>query len=86
MKGTRMPEKKYTQIAVTPTTQKKISILAAVIGPSIYELVESWTNEAWEKAKEDGLVTDAMIQSQEKPSPSEKKTNRTASARVAVAA
>jgi hypothetical protein len=65
--------KKYTHVGVTPQTQKKISILAAVIGPSIYELVESWTNNAWDKAKQDGLVTDAMIQPQEKPSPSEKK-------------
>ena len=66
--------KKYTHIGVTVPTQKKISILAAVIGPSIYELVESWANDAWEKAKKDGLVTDAMIQSTEKTSPSEKKT------------
>jgi len=80
-----MAEKKYTQIAVTPPTQKKISILAAVIGPSIYELVESWADEAWEDAKKAGLVTDAMIQSQEKPSPSEKKRNP-ASARVALVA
>ena len=66
--------KKYTQIAVIPSTQKKLSILAAVIGPSIYGLVETWTNEAWQEAKEKGLVTDAMIQSQDKPSPSEKKS------------
>ena len=65
--------KKFTQIAVTPPTQKKLSILAAVIGPSIYELVETWTNEAWDKARKDGLVTDAMIQARETQSPSEKK-------------
>lgn len=68
-----MAEKKYTQIAVTPQTQKKISILAAVIGPSIYELVETWTDEAWAEAKKAGMVTDAMIQSPDKPSPSSKK-------------
>jgi hypothetical protein len=66
--------KKYTHIGVTVPTQKKISILASVIGPSIYELVESWTDEAWAKAKKDGLVTDAMIQSPEKQPPSEKKS------------
>jgi hypothetical protein len=49
--------KKYTQIGVTVPTQKKISILAAVIGPSIYELVETWADEAWQEAKEKGLVT-----------------------------
>jgi hypothetical protein len=75
--------KKYTHVGVTVQTQKKISILASVIGPSIYELVESWTNDAWEKAKRDGLVTDAMIQSQEKPTPSEKKRSA-ASAREIV--
>jgi len=77
--------KKYTQISVTPPTHKKVSILAAVIGPSIYELVEAWADEAWEKAKKDGRVTDAMIQSQEKPSPSEKKRTA-ASTRIALAA
>ena len=66
--------KKYTHIGVTVPTQKKISILASVIGPSIYELVESWADDAWNKAKEEGLVTDAMIQSPEKPSLSEKKS------------
>lgn len=80
-----MAEKKFTQIAVTPQTRQKVSILAAVIGPSIYELVESWTDQAWEEAKKKGQVTDAMIQSPDKPSPSEKK--RTAqSAEIALAA
>ena len=66
--------KKFTQVSITPQTQKKIVILAAVVGPSIYALVESWADQAWEQAKKDGLVTDAMIQSQDKPSPSEKKS------------
>lgn len=78
--------KKYTQIAVTPLTQKKVSILAAVIGPSIYELVEAWADEAWQKAKADGLVTDAMIQSQDKPSPTEKKTKNALTREIALEA
>jgi hypothetical protein len=78
--------KKFTQIAVTPQTQKKLSILAAVIGPSIYELVEAWTDAAWEKAKTDGLVTDAMLQSRNKPSPSEKKSPVASAREVALTA
>lgn len=83
-----MAKKRFTQIGVLPETQKKLSVLASTVGPSIYELVEIWTNEAWEKARKDGLVTDTllkMIQSQINPSPVEKK--RTArSGQVAVAA
>lgn len=82
MKGKRMAEqpKKYTHVGVLVQTQKKISILSSIQGENIYELVEAWADEAWEKAKKDGLVTDAMIQPQEQ-SPSEKKT-KNAPARV----
>ena len=76
---------KQTHVAVLPRTQKQLSILSKVRGPFIYELVGAWADEAWEKAKKDGLVTDAMIQPQDKPSPSEKKS-RVASAQMILAA
>ena len=68
--------KKYTHLAVLVQTQKKVSILSSVTGESILDLVEAWADEAWEKEKKNGIVTDAMIQS-----PVEKKN--LASARVA---
>ena len=72
--------KKYTHLAVLVQTQKKVSILSSVTGESILDIVEAWADQAWEKAKKDGLVTDAMIQPQ---SPTEKKTkSQNAQARV----
>ena len=67
-------QKQTTHIAVTIETQRKLSILKSVQGPKvyIYELVGAWTDEAWEKAKKAGLVTDAMLKTQLNP-PSEKK-------------
>lgn len=63
--------KRYTHVGVLVETQKKISILASVTGENIYDLVALWTDQAWEKAKEEGVVTDAMVQS---PSPIQKKS------------
>jgi len=77
--------KKYTHLAVLVKTQKKVSIIASVTGESILDLVESWADKAWEDAKKDGLVTDAMIQSPE-PSPSKKKLERAISARQIILA
>jgi hypothetical protein len=76
--------KKHTHIAVLLQTQKKISILASIEGENMYDLVALWADAAWDKAKKEGLVTDAMIQSQEK-SPSKQKKSAITRA-IAVAA
>lgn len=56
---------KFTHIGVKEDTQKKISILAKVANGgqrmNIYDLVDTWANDAWEEAKQAGVVTDAMI-------------------------
>ena len=52
---------KQTHTNVLPETKRKLEILRGVRGLYGYELIEGWTNEAWEKAKKEGLVTDAMI-------------------------
>jgi hypothetical protein len=54
-------EKKFTHVGVEVQTQKKISILAKVEGENIYDLVALWAEEAWEKARKAGRVTDAML-------------------------
>ena len=64
--------KKYTHVGILLQTQKKISILSSIQGENIYDLVGSWADDAWDKAKKAGLVTDAMIQSQS-PSPTKQK-------------
>lgn len=51
----------FTHVGVLIETQKKIAILARVLGPNIYGLVGSWTDASWEIAKDAGLVTDAML-------------------------
>ena len=61
-----MAETQKTHIAVLLRTQKQVAILSSVIGPHIYELVGAWVDKAWEDAKKQGLVTDAMLQTQEK--------------------
>jgi len=67
-----MAEKTQTHVNVLLQTQKQISILSRVQGQFGYELVEAWANNAWQKAKEEGLVTDAMLQPQ-KPVPTTNK-------------
>ncbi len=56
---------KYTHVGILKPTHKKIAILAAVAnggqGVNIYELVDAWAQEAWQEAKANGLVTDAML-------------------------
>ncbi len=52
----------FTHIGLKKGTQRKIAILSRVIGPRIYELVAIWTNDAWEMAKKQGMVTDAMLE------------------------
>lgn len=54
---------KQTHINVLESTKKKLSILASVKGTFGYEMTEALVDQAWEKAKRDGLVTDAMIES-----------------------
>lgn len=57
-----MEEKKeFTRVAVEKRTQKQIVILASVQGDFIFELVGSWADDAWSKAKKAGIVTDAML-------------------------
>jgi len=51
----------YTHVGVTVPTQKKIALLAKIKGTMIRDLVGSWADEAWEAAKDEGIVTDAMI-------------------------
>jgi hypothetical protein len=61
--------KKYTHVGVMTGTQKKIALLSRIRDVNIYDLVEAWADEAWEKAKKEGLVTDAMLT----PAPIKKK-------------
>jgi hypothetical protein len=77
--------KKYTHLAVLVQTQKKVSILASVTGESILDLVEIWAAAAWEKAKKEGLVTDAMIQPQGQ-SPSKQKKSAVSARQIAIPA
>ena len=77
--------KKYTHVGVLVQTQKKISILSSIQGENIYELVEAWADEAWEKAKKDGLVTDAMLGSQNQ-SPTQSKKNAQSARQIVLAA
>lgn len=56
-----MAESEYTHVGVKKPTQKKISILASVLGEKIYELVECWADDEWDSCKRQGLVTDAML-------------------------
>lgn len=60
-------KKQFVNIGVEPRTRRMISILAKVLSTpghkvNIYELVASWVDEAWKKAKKEKLVTDAMLE------------------------
>ena len=59
-------DKSFTHIGLKKGTKRKIAILSKVIGPSIYELVAIWTNDAWEQAKQAGMVSDAMLEEPQK--------------------
>ena len=56
---------KFTHIGVKEDTQKRIAILAQVANGGqrmrIYDLVDTWAKDAWEEAKQAGVVTDAML-------------------------
>jgi len=54
-------ENKFTHIGIERKTQRQIAILAKIHGVTIYDLVGTWTDDAWEKARRAGLVTDAML-------------------------
>ena len=65
-KGTPMADETTndnTHIGVKRETQRKVAILAKVLGPNthMYDLVELWANREWEIARQGGLVTDAML-------------------------
>lgn len=53
----------FTHIGVKKGTQRKVAILAKVANGrmNIYDLIDAWANDAWEEAKQAGVVTDAMI-------------------------
>ena len=61
--------KEYSNLAVLPTTKRKIQLLSGIKDEDILVLVGAWADTEWEKAKKEGLVTDAML----KPSPSKQK-------------
>lgn len=54
-------ENKFTHVGVEKPTQKRIALLARVRGKAIYVLLAEWAKEDWDKAKQAGLVTDAML-------------------------
>lgn len=53
----------FTHIGVKKGTQRKVALLAKVAngGMNIYDLVDAWANDAWEEAKQAGVVNDAML-------------------------
>lgn len=53
--------KVYTNLAVLEETKRKIVLLATVRRVEINAVVETWASAEWEKAKKEGLVTDAML-------------------------
>ena len=69
---TKQAPKETTHVAVLLRTQRQLAILKSVRGSKIYELVGECTEKAWEEAKAQGLVTDAMLS----PSPSKKNAQR----------
>lgn len=56
-----------THIGVLKVTQKKVAILTKVISAqqpekvTMAEVVDNWASIAWEQAKNQGLVNDAML-------------------------
>lgn len=59
-------ENKFTHIGVLTETQKRVAILAKVSNGSqhMYDLIDLWAKDAWEEAKQAGIVTDAMLNPQ----------------------
>lgn len=55
------PVTKFTHIAVEKITQRKIAILAPVLGRRIYDLVREWADDAWEELFQAGKVDDALL-------------------------
>ncbi len=55
-------ERKYTHVAIERATQRKIAILATLSDQKIYEMIAAWTDAEWKKAKQAGLVKDAMLE------------------------
>lgn len=52
---------KFTHVAISKPTQKKIALLAKIKGGTIYEMVGEWAELYWAQAREAGFVTDAML-------------------------
>lgn len=62
-----MADKYFTHIAVKVRTQKQIAILSKILDDaSMYGLVGNWADKEWNRAKQAGLVTDAMIHEKSK--------------------
>lgn len=57
-------EAKLTHVAISRPTQKKIALLAKIKGGTIYAMVGEWADLYWDQAREAGVVTDAMLESQ----------------------
>jgi hypothetical protein len=51
----------WTHIGIQKSIKRKIALLAKVRDGKIHRLVQEWTEKAWEEAKVEGLVTDAMV-------------------------
>ncbi len=52
---------KFTHLGVFKPTQRKVAILSAVKGKDISILVGELVEAAWDDAKRQGLVNDAMV-------------------------
>ncbi len=52
---------KFTHVAVTRPTQRKVALLAKVLNTNIYGLVEFWAETEWKNVLKAGLVTETMI-------------------------
>jgi hypothetical protein len=51
----------WTHIGIQKSVKRKIALLAKVRDGKIHRIVQEWTEKAWEEAKVEGLVTDAMV-------------------------
>jgi hypothetical protein len=56
-----MSENTFQTLNVRPDTKRRILILAPILGDKIFELVASWTDEEWKRARAAGLVSDRML-------------------------
>lgn len=52
---------KFTHVGVEKVTQRKLSILAPVLGKRVYVLVAELVQAAWNDAQIAGKVNDSML-------------------------